>query len=336
MGNINDKINNVLFTLAQGMKDADNIILSQTGDSDADKIGIHQTVEEQRISKDLLKGEITQPVKEMRHRIYNVSKEANDYEYLGNGVAVKKREFKKLFIEESDGNEVWIIQDNEPIVNNVLDELERVGRTGDYVQYIIKIERDYLSRFRLEEYTTKLVVKKVDGDKVILDFYCSIYPNKFDIKSKPFVTELKKIKENRVKSDIIDFNGVWFITQKAYGSEDLLKYSFNNISFKEILEFDGNYVLRFNATVNINGEDLTKQYYDEIMANKYNTHEKKNVEISLNGAKVGNVSFENADEPIKTCECCGRKIDSYDANLTKFEFGESLCKDCLKKKLENA
>lgn len=98
MGNINDKINNVLFTLAQGMKDADNIILSQTGDSDADKIGIHQTVEEQRISKDLLKGEITQPVKEMRHRIYNVSKEANDYEYLGNGVAVKKREFKKLFI----------------------------------------------------------------------------------------------------------------------------------------------------------------------------------------------------------------------------------------------
>lgn len=329
-------VDNILFySLSKGLNNANNILLSQTGDSDADSIGVHETIEEQRLSKDLLKGEVTQSVKEMRHRLYNVSKESNNYKYLGNGVAVKKNVFKQIPVEQSDGNEIWIIQNNEPIVSNVLDELERIGRTGDYVKYIINIDRDYLSRFRLEEYTTKLVVKKINETNVILDFYCSIYPNKFDIKSKPFIVELKKIKDNKIKSDITDISLVWFISQKAYGTDDLIKYSFREIIFEQILEFDGNYVLRFSGVINEKCEDLTKQYYNKIMDDKYKTNEIKNVDLSLNGSTIGNVKIVNNENDIKKCGICGQIINGYDANITKYDFGISLCSNCLKKKLEN-
>lgn len=49
-----------------------------------------------------------------------------------------------------------------------------------------------------------------------------------------------------------------FITSHAYRQNDMMSYSFDNISLKYINEFDGHYVVSVKGRILKNGDDLTK------------------------------------------------------------------------------
>lgn len=353
-----DKIYSLWIGLFFGMKNTEDTILTQSGIANEVGTGIIKEVESQRVSKALLKGEITQAVEELRYRTYKVDQESKEYEYYAPTLALKKENQDNKFIkyDDSDGLEVITIQPNEIMVESVTETLKHVNERGEKEKYLINIKRDFVTRFKLEEYTKRLVVKKLDDDNhVILDFYVSKYPNDKDFKSKGFVREIEKVMNEGLRSDVLNFNEVSFTTYHAYKLCDMVSFIFNNIFFREVVEYDGNYIIRFKAHAFRNAIDLTKKYYSKTMDEKYKNKEKKDIVFNITGS-----------EGIQTyvCEECGKVIE-YDtemmeelpifeprdiddnseemSNVTEYmdlqiseqTFGKRLCHECLKKYLEN-
>jgi hypothetical protein len=139
----------------------------------------------------------------------------------------------------------------------------------------IIISSEKTRRFSLENFTKKLNVRHISENKKLLEFYVSIYPDLYNRTSRIFISEIKKIINDNKKSDIIDINNVNFITYKAIGVNDFLEYKYEIQSFDKIVEYNGNYVIKFIAKPIINGEDITIKFIQDELENKYKNKVKK-------------------------------------------------------------
>ena len=347
------------YGLFYGMKSTEDTVLHQTGLTNSPGASVIKEIDDQRISKALLKGEVTQQVEELRYRTYKVDKESKDFEYYAPTLALKKDRQDKNFMkyDDSDGLELITIQPNDVLVETVSETLEQVGGRGKRTQYRIKIKRNFVPRYKIEEYITRLDVKKLDENHVILDMYVSKYPNDKDFKSKGFVREVEKIRDEKIKSDILDYEEISFITNHAYKLNDMVKFVFKNIWFRGIIEFDGHYILKFKASLQQDVLDLTKKYFSKTMEEKYKNKEKK--EVILN-------PFERHQIQVYKCQECGKEIildnelmeqlnvyqgrditeenfenenpqvlEFMDMQISEQTFGKRLCSDCLKKYLKD-
>lgn len=367
-------IKNIWYSLFWGMKTTEDTMLK--GDtSTIPGSAIIQEVNDHRVSKALLKGELTQEVVELRYRTYKVDREAKEYEYIAPTLAFKREKNDSKFVsyENEDNLEIITIQPNDVNIENITDGLRDVdfakatiineqddirldiGKYKSKHDYIIKLRRELIARYKLEEYTKRLVVKKHSKTLAILDFYVSKYPNDKDFKSKGFVREIEKIRDNGIRSDVLDIENVYFITNHAYKQVDMLEFEFKNLTFLKIVEFDGHYIVRFKAKIVKNGIDLTEQYYSKTMDEKYKNKVKKDVVLDV----FGMPSVEKY-----VCEGCGKEIyydpegmdympinrprdiddeetninnntEFIDIQITQQTYGKALCKDCLKKYLAN-
>lgn len=356
---IKNNIQMFFYGLFYGMKATEDTMFHQSGLSVGEGTSVIKEVEDKRVSKALLKGEITQEVEELRYRTYKVDKESKTFEYFAPTLAMKrdKQDTKFLKYDDRDGLELITAQPNDFLVETVGETLEQVGGRGKRTQYRIKIKRNFVPRYKIEEYITRLDVKKLDDTHVILDMYVSIYPNDKDFKSKGFISEIKRIRDEKVKSDILDYEEVSFVTSHAYKMDDMVKFVFKNICFREIVEFDGHYIVRFKASVEENVIDLTKIYYSKTMDEKYKNKEKKEVILNFSDYIVSNVY---------KCEECGKEVvldnelidrlnayegrditqekiedenpqvlEFMDMQISEQTFGKRLCSECLKKYLKN-
>ncbi len=346
------------YGLFYGMKATEDKVLHQTDNSIGGGTSIIKEVDDARVSKALLKGEITQEVEELRYRTYKVDKESKEFEYFAPTLAMKrdKQDTKFLKYDDRDGLELITVQPNDIFVESVSETLEQVGGRGKRSEHRIKIKRNFTPRYKIEEYITRLDVKKLDDKHVILDMYVSKYPNDKDFKSKGFVREIEKIRDEKIKSDILDYEEISFLTSHAYKMDDMVKFVFKNVRFREIVEFDGHYIIRFKASVQEDVIDLTKIYYSKTMDEKYKNKEKKEVILNFSDYIVSNVY---------KCEECGKevvldnelidrlnayegrditqeKIDDENPQVLEFmdmqiseqTFGKRLCSECLKKYLK--
>lgn len=242
------------------------------------------------VFKDILEQKVTQEVQELRYTSYKVAKESKKYRYVGNGKVVKKSESqlseKHGSIDETDNLPIILIQDSALICEDVLTSLNEVNNTNGkkvFHDYTIKIERDCMPRFRIENYVKKLVLKQADGNYV-LDLYCSKYPSQFsEKKDRAFLSELKRIKDGMVRnSDILDFQRLSFVTTNAWGVDDWFKFSFNDFELDDISEYDGNYIIRLGCQASIFMENLLDKIYSESAEKKYENKEaKENVVIDF-------------------------------------------------------
>ena len=293
------------FYLFSGLRAADKVAFAAKDTSgNGDGANIEVQNEEKSVYKDLLRGEITQEVRELRHEMYYAERESHKYKYVGNGVAVKKN---KLFddevkgLENSDGYKVQLIQNNREDTEGVADNLvEYDYRLKEQRNYTIKIERNFIPRFRIEEFANKVVVKRIDEKHVLLDVYVTKYESQFNRRHKPFLNELEAVYMGDTQSDIIDFDTLAFTTFKAYGADDLIYYKYNNIKFDNIVEFNGDYVLKFFADIECDGDDLINEFYDEIAAKKNAEHAPRKNKNTINILDVVKVEPEyNVDEAEK-------------------------------------
>lgn len=373
MGKIKDKINNVWTGLMFGLKNTENEVFTQLGSSHNNMISVNQEVGSHRVSKALLKGELTQEVKELRYRTYTVDREAKHYEYFSPTLAKKmdeKYDSKFVKFENSENLNVITIQPNERNIEgiyeyecrNSVDLCALQTDTSKFIEpkksYTLKVTRDFFPRYKIEEFTKKLVVfEKEKGKSVKLDFYVSIYPDDKVFISKGFVREVENIRDNGVKSDILDMQSVSFTTLHAYKLDDMIQFEFNNLSFEKVLEFDGDYILRFSADIVVNGEDMIKEFYNKEMAEKYANKEKKERVLDLT---------DNFAEKY-VCERCGKEVyydpssiddlnpiqgkdideeenneetprsettEYMDMQIAEQTYGKLLCRDCLRKYLK--
>lgn len=373
-----NKLNAYWIGLLYGLKNTNDTVFTQSGIDNSIGTEIQQQVSENRVSKDLLKGEVTQQVEELRYRTYKIDRESKQFEYFSPTKALRfdKQDSKFVKYDNTDNLELITIQLNHIQTASVYDGTKNidflkaslsdeqgnvainVGHFDVDNTYNINIERDFMPRFKLEAYTTRLVVKKLDNnDNMILDFYVSKYPQEKDMKSIYFIKELEKMMSGYRQSDITSINRLSFVTSHAYGLNDMIEFRFDHIYYKDILEYDGHYVLKFKAHAYVNGKDQTDEYYSKSMDEKYKNHEKKEVVLD---------AFNGGNE-CKTFVCseCGKTVEynteliddmqasqgrditddtiSYDNDIMSYmdlqiaeqTFGRKLCKDCLKKFLNN-
>ena len=315
---IKRKFYNFLYSLPFGMKGADEEIFGQKDSSSSDNVGVHQVINENRLSKDLLKGEVTQQVEELRYRNYKVVRESENYKYLGDGVAIKKEE-KKF-----DINNFHLIQENKQICNSISDEMKRVD-TKEYSidEYTLNIVYDSIPRFKLEKYCRYFEVN-VDNDvcEVVLRFINAT--NKDDISSYGFINELKRIFEHFTREN--DYNSLKmldFVTYKCLGDYDLVRYSFQDLTLVEMSLSSDNkeYILRYRVKY-FKREDLTDKFYSKSMDEKYKNNEKKEITLDLSNS-----------ERVRYCCQCGKQMSVYDGDITEDTYGYPLCKECLEKTL---
>ena len=276
---IYNKIRSFFFYIFWGLKSADKIAFGTKEDSSNAGTVLEQQNEQNSVYKDLLKGEVTQEVKELRHEMYFSERKSHKYKYIGNGVVTKKNEIFDYpgKIDKTDGFPLQILQPNIEDTGTLSENLSEVDyRIKNKKEFTIDIERDFIPRFRLEEFTNKLVVKRINENAVMLDFYTPIYKSQFNTIHKLFLKELEKIYMGDVRSDVIDFKQVEFISFRAFGTDDLKKYTYNNIEFDNILIFDGHYVIKFTADIVNDGEDLINEFYCKEEEEKSRMHAPRN------------------------------------------------------------
>lgn len=139
----------------------------------------------------------------------------------------------------------------------------------------VKINRSSLPKFELERFTKKLCVRTINENERLLEFYVSMYPDEFNRTTRLFISDVKKAIANPRQADFLEFDGVEFITYKTIGVDDFLHYTYTDIKFDKIVEYNGHYVIKFKANIGINAHNIFDQYKQEDLEKKYENKERK-------------------------------------------------------------
>jgi hypothetical protein len=140
----------------------------------------------------------------------------------------------------------------------------------------LKVFRELRTKFAIEDFTKKLIVRKISNGSKLLEFYISKYPDENNRKSYLFISEIKKAMDNPRKCDSLDIQEVGFITDKTIGVEDYREFQYNNISFDKIVDFNGHYVVKFKADVLVDGKNILDGFIEADLEERYRNKEAKN------------------------------------------------------------
>ena len=287
----------LFFTyLFSGMRAADDVLTTSNGDISSGGATEEKKVEENNLLASLLRGEVTQEVKDLRYEMYESVKQSKDWKVVGySGQAVKKNHMldkTPMKIDEEDGLKIILIQDNKVHVQGMdssLGNLNKVlkTRTEAESEHIFKASHEYIVRHKIETYAKKVVVKATgEENKFKLDFYLSAYPVENDPRAVYVVKELESLyKSGSRTSDLTDLITLTFVTDKAYGDDDWKIYDFKIKEYIGVKLFDGNYILSFYASLPEGIKDTTEEFNDkESVKKKKNKEPRKKKAITVGDA----------------------------------------------------
>ena len=317
------KIRLFWYGLFYGFKAVDDSMAS-TGVSLGDGMTINKHQETNSLAKDLLRGEVTQQVEELRYRTYLVDRESKDFDYYSPTLALRKetRYAKQLQYENIDNLEIITIQPNNCYGENLLETLDHVndndnievvkingkeeiscnvGKIDKNKKYSIQIgrEKDITPRYYIDKFISRVAVFKTDNENVMrLDIYIPDYYNPSNFIKKNLLKDLELIMSGYPNSDTARINHLEFITDKAYQIDDLVKFVFHNLKFISITKYDGNYILHYDADLlSKEQDDLVKRFYNKEMAQKYEEKAPRQRELTLGDPVI----------KVMTCEHCGKQ-----------------------------
>lgn len=305
------KIRKYIYGFFNGLKNAEGemFVSKNTTESESHYI---QLINQNNLGEDLLKGEVTQEVEDLRYSTYTVDREAKHYEYIGDGVAIKKEKNK------FDLNNFNFIQRNKIFCKSLKESFDDMNNGLD--QFTLTFTYNDISRFKLERYVEYLDVSIKNGIATI-----TLRFNKdFDLTNpitRMFYNELIKIQETPKNAFYENLNSICFTTYKAQGEDDLIMYSFSDLNFKRY-EFFDSYVNITFTTTSFSREDLMNKFFSENQKVKYDTKAVKTKDFQI-----------GSDEIEYRCDECGQIINKYDYSITKCDFGKGLCEKCLVKYL---
>lgn len=288
------KIRLFLISIFFSFKKIDNVLVTSNKESDKktdDSISLEQECESKNVYDDLLRGEVTERVRELRHEMYYSERKSKEYSYIGNGIVKKNSIFDYSGnIDRSENLKIFLVQENKVITSSFSDfngdEGDFRNKTESEKKRILEVERDFIPRFKLENYVTKFVIKQINEEKYLIDLYVSIYEDKWKPTSRMFHKEMERIYQGYLNNNTTNINKIKFITRDAFGSPDLVEFSFNELKYDNIIEFDGYYVLKFLGNIEYRN-DLIEEFYDEKTAEKCDKKERReNASINLFEIKI--------------------------------------------------
>ena len=254
------RLKDLLYAIPFGMKAGDEILTTSNVNVD-DGEATHQQVEHHSLWEDLLKGELTQQVEELRYETFKSEEMANEYEYIGNGQARKKKSTpesiikkRKCFIQYNVDEEYGLKESLQVVANDQHDKYDFKTRK------IFKIEyKNQVVKFKIENLLYK--VKVILGDDKYETYFYFI-DDKYNRECRPLINHLKKTKKelellnendiarktyiskNETLSDILSFK---FTTLNATNDvPNGVDYVFSKPTFESITEEDGYVVLKYS------------------------------------------------------------------------------------------
>ena len=313
------KIKLFFVGLFYGLKSADVTMLHQD-DNDGDESKIDQQMKIDNVMSDFLNEQETQRVIETRDAYYRLLFEADKYSvdmqfneegeltgakaYRNNGKWITPPDT----IDTSDGLKVRVIQENEciPKESHVLISPEYAQTKHIYQtmykelmsksinDYIMLIELDYgdiTPKYPAHKFLKKIVVKG-KPEETYLDLYFGKYQEQFNKLHALFLSELNRIMTiDGYKSDITEIKRLGFVTNgRAWGASPAAVFSFKDIEYESMHEFDGNFIMRFKCKTIKDGENVGEKFHTKELDEKYAVKAKKD-----NG-KSDTYSFDAAVE----------------------------------------
>jgi len=310
---IKKKLRMFMSTLMVALYNTEQTTLSNKGGYIGEDVNHSKTMEEQDLLQDLIQGRITLEVKNLRWRMYKVleasanalaTRTMNEKGEEGFKVTYidRSQELRKIKTDD-DTYTIEMVIDNrlkpkgihqtldtdaikstDKVTNEMKVENEEESvvlgeiTADEYFSHIkgntkVKLERDFLPKFEIEKYTNKVIVKTVDNEHKLLEFYISKYSNEYDRKSNVLIKQIQKIDKNPRVSTLIDFDTVSFSTYNDLGVANNLYYKFIDIRYINTTEFDGYYVLKFNANVSVDGKSQVEEFRMEELDRKYEMKE---------------------------------------------------------------
>lgn len=324
-----NKLRAFFVAFSYGLKKTEDDILRQKASALSGNNSIEQKVQMNQLAQDLLKGEVTQEVEILRDRLYYVSDESKKFKVIIDTVGTTKA-FKKMTaankpkVYDEDGYETAIIMDNNAIPSGVLDGLNAVGSYGIQDIYPLKFTYEYNPpKFRLDVFSNKLVIRYSNQNGVIkMDLYIPKFTDSPNRLEKLFDNEINKVREGKRKANNLNFETVEFLSDKAYGVDDLCKFKFKMLNLISIAEFDGKNVLTYEVEPIENGDKITDKYINQILRKNYKDKAPRTTTLDLTNKKLEK----------HPCDKCGSEVENeYDYRITKETIGIGLCKKCLLK-----
>lgn len=273
---------NLFYSLPFGLKGADTEIMG-SGESDTVGTELNQQVNDKRVAKHLLKGEVTKEVEELRYRTYKVDRESKNYTYAGHGNAVKVENKLK------EKGVIRFSQENQLICNDVLTELNRIN-SYSIDKYLISVEYNCPVRIKADEFIKYIDVYIKDGEKAKTTLHFDDIRNPQSFYSKPFISQLESIEEAFNKNDayalkrydLVDsITSISFTTFKATNkTPDVVTYSFVTPTLIDVKHENGEFKLVYEWEV-YGIVDLTGKFFNAELEEKYQKKAKKDIQYDM-------------------------------------------------------
>lgn len=291
-----------------GMSGAEKAILSNKKDDNI--IGVVQEIGGGGVFADMLEQKETQQVVETRDKYYRVLREADKYDasnitivsedaetgeiVFGNTNSVRKKTkvdfMKHPPVFNPENFELRTIQDNKQIekhksllsISESDSSVKELLSTSNEFDTTLTIFRDSITpRFFLEKYVKRIVVRK-NGERVFLDLYLPSESSLFGKIDAILISNLHRMKENHdLKSDITDVIGFEWFSDKAWNSDDVCFFKYDDVEFIGTNIFDGSFVLTFNCKVVSDGKYLADKYITKELDEKYKNEEQKSDAVNI-------------------------------------------------------
>ena len=309
-----------------GLRAADQTLTKQVSGEDDE---INHRLEIDNVFNDMLQENETEQVQEMRDKNYRVYREADNYEVTVTGMKTDGENFddedselyasasKKVFgdkprtdLLETKNYKIVLVQDTKEYENDIVAK-QKEGETGEAIDdkgtniFDVTYKDDIIPRFYIERYINRLVLKVNDNGNYRVDLYFSQYARQFMKRDSLFIAELHRVFDGKSpKSDILAIDTLSFITDKAFGSEDLHRVTLNNFVYKNMCQYDGSFVIEFSCSKT--DEDVVAKYRTKELDEKYATEAQKKAVVDINAMSR---KIERDEEKEKTYEITTLKIE---------------------------
>lgn len=223
----------VTFSLAMSRTEKDAFAQNGSEDLLQSNNGIINPYSSNKLMMDLKQGRLTREVKEFRKKHYQILKESAKFKFK-NGQLLSEEEAMKMKLTQGDPYDnypVEIVFDNKSI-NASLYEAQEVRP--------MKVKRGVIPRYKLENYTSVIHVRNIDGTHKLLDFYI---PKGID--NHLLLNELEYLKRSNKLNDLVNITECYFTTQDA----EMLKFSYKVLAFDKVVDHNNNYVVKLFAEV---------------------------------------------------------------------------------------
>ena len=184
---IKDFFSAVLF----GMKAGDEMMTTSQVEI-PEGSGIHKQIEHKSVLRDLLKGEVTQEVEELRYETFKAEEMSNEYHHIGSGIAIKNKG-DKATVAKKRKKFVQYNLTEEYSLNECYEMLaERQSPTDLPTRKIFKATYKNGVRFKLEKYAAKVKVD-LTGNKYLTYLYFT--DDTMNGNVRPLVNYIKKTRK---------------------------------------------------------------------------------------------------------------------------------------------